>query len=315
LAAVQGLGTASAATVANLFVVEAHPKSEWDERIGWLQTFYGIGQVAGLLLAGLLTQIDFRVGLSATAGLSVLAALLGWFTTKTPPSQPELEVVLVHPAKHTESVFSSPPRLFHAPTLAGIKNLGLVLRSPFGVFLMIWLLAFAGPAAVFSQYPILMQKLYGVTPGTSSVAFAIIAALGLILYTPAGNWSEHYGATGVLRISIGLRLFAFIGLLWLGFSPAAGSLGLLALLAFAFVVWAWSLMSVSGTTLAARLSPVGEGQGLGIFNAITAVAGVLGALLGGWAAGLWGYNAIVLLALGGVALGLGLSFLVKRNEL
>jgi len=223
--------------------------------------------------------------------------------------------VLVHPAKHTESVFSSPQRLFHFPDLAQIKSLGLVLLSPFGVFLMIWLLAFAGPAAVFSQYPILMQKLYGVAPGTSSVAFAIIAALGLILYTPAGNWSEHYGATGVLRISMGLRLFAFIGLLWLGLSPAAGSMGLLALLAFAFVVWAWSLMSVSGTTLAARLSPVGEGQGLGIFNAITAVAGVLGALLGGWAAGLWGYNAIVLLALGSVALGLGLSFLVRRKDI
>jgi MFS family permease len=314
LAAVQGLGTASAATVANLFVVEAHPKLEWDERIGWLQTFYGIGQVVGLLLAGLLTQMDFRIGLLITAALSAIAALLGWFTTKTPPSQPGLEPVLVHPAKHTESVFSSPQRLFHAPNLAEIKSLGLVLRSPYGIFLMFWLLAFAGPAAVFSQYPILMQKLYGVTPGTSSVAFAIIAAIGLILYTPAGNWSERYGATGVLRISIGLRLLAFVGLLWLGFSPAAGSMGLLALLAFAFVVWAWSLMSVSGTTLAARLSPVGEGQGLGIFNAITAVAGVLGALLGGWAAGLWGYNAIVLLALGGVVLGLGLSFLVKRNE-
>jgi fucose permease len=77
LAAILGFGVASASTVANLFVVEAHPKTEWDERIGWLQTFYGIGQVSGLMLAGLLTQIDFRIGLLTAAGLSAGAAMPG----------------------------------------------------------------------------------------------------------------------------------------------------------------------------------------------------------------------------------------------
>ena len=45
LALLQGIGAAAVGTVANLFVVEAHPQVEWDERIGWLQTFYGGGQV------------------------------------------------------------------------------------------------------------------------------------------------------------------------------------------------------------------------------------------------------------------------------
>ncbi|MGC1377648.1 MAG: MFS transporter [Anaerolineales bacterium] len=314
LAVLQGLGAASASTVANLFVVEAHPKSEWDERIGWLQTFYGVGQVSGLVLAGLLTQTDFRVGLLTAAGLSAVAAILGWLTTQTPSAQPGLAPVLVHPAKHTEGAFHSPQRLFHSLELSGVKNLGSTLRSPFGFFLLIWLLAFMGPAAVFSQYPILMQKVYGVLPAVSSIAFAIIAGLGLTLYTPAGQWSEHRGPARILQASLGMRLFAFAGLLWLGFLPISGNMNLLALLAFAFVVWAWSLMSVSGTALAARLSPVGEGQGLGIFNAATAVAGVMGALIGGWAAGLWGYTSIVVLALLGVALGLGLSFILTKKD-
>ncbi len=314
LAILLGLGTASAATVANLFVVEAHPQAEWDERIGWLQTFYGIGQVGGLLLAGILTQIDFRTSLGVTAALSAAAAILGWFTTKTPPAQPGLAPVLVHPVKHTESALSSPQRLFHRPSRLGIKNLGSSLRSPFGVFLFAWLLAFAGPAAVFSQYPILMQNVYGVNPATSSVAFAVIAALGLTLYTPAGNWSEHQGPRRILRVSLGLRLLAFAGMFGLIFLRAGNSSGALAILAFAFVVLAWSLMSVSGTALAARLSTIGEGQGLGIFNALTAVAGILGALLGGWAAGRWGYGSIVVVALGGVALGLAISFLTSRKE-
>jgi uncharacterized membrane protein YeaQ/YmgE (transglycosylase-associated protein family) len=74
-------------------------------------------------------------------------------------------------------------------------------------------------------------------------------------------------------------------------------------------------MNVSGTALAARLSPVGEGEGMGIFNATTAIAGVIGAVLGGWAAVVWGYSSIVTLALLGVTLSLGLSFLVNKKEL
>src|SRR5512142_3431880 len=51
LALAQGAGAVSAATVANLYIVETHPQSEWNERIGWLQTFYGGGQVTGLVVA------------------------------------------------------------------------------------------------------------------------------------------------------------------------------------------------------------------------------------------------------------------------
>ncbi len=47
LALLQGMGTTGAATIANLFVVEAHLQEEWEERISWLQTFYGGGQVWG----------------------------------------------------------------------------------------------------------------------------------------------------------------------------------------------------------------------------------------------------------------------------
>ena len=84
LAFVQGTGASGAATVANLFVVEVHPKSEWDERIGWLQTFYGGGQVLGLLLAGGLSQIDLRFGLLVAAGMTAVAVLWGGMTCPMP---------------------------------------------------------------------------------------------------------------------------------------------------------------------------------------------------------------------------------------
>jgi MFS family permease len=150
---------------------------------------------------------------------------------------------------------------------------------------------------------------YDIPSHISSLAFAIVAGLGLALYSPAGNWSDHYGAARVLRSSIGVRGLAYVGLFGLGLIKL-GLNSWLALLAFGFVVCAWSLISVSGTTLAAQLSLVGEGEGLGIYNATNALAGVAGAALGGWAAGLWGYNFIVTLAIGGAVLGLILSFLL-----
>jgi MFS family permease len=60
LALLQGIGTTAAATIANLFVVEAHPQKEWEERIGWLQTCYGGGQVCGLFVAAALTQMPLH---------------------------------------------------------------------------------------------------------------------------------------------------------------------------------------------------------------------------------------------------------------
>jgi predicted MFS family arabinose efflux permease len=107
----------------------------------------------------------------------------------------------------------------------------------------------------------------------------------------------------VLRIALAVRLLAFLGLLILGFTRYGGR-GYLALLAFLFVVLAWSLLSVSGTALTAELSPVGEGEGMGLFNAATAVAGVIGVAVGGWIAGRWGYGPALGLAVLGVGCGL-----------
>lgn len=307
LALLASIGTASAATVANLFVVEVHPQAEWDERIGWLQTFYGGGQVGGLLLAAALSQADLRVGLLVAAGLTALAVLLGWLTTQTPAGPLPHRPTLLHPARHGEWSLHSPQRLFHYVTRKSLRQLGATLRSPFGLFLAAWLLMFGGSAAVFSLYPVLMQQVFGMAPHLSSSVFALAAGLGLALYSPAGEWSDHLGAARVLETALGVRLLAFLSILALGLLPLGGQ-GWGALFAFIFVVLSWSLLSVSGTALTARLSPFGEGEGMGIFNAVNALAGVLGAALGGWAAGRWGYNAVSGLAVIGITLGLILAF-------
>jgi DHA1 family tetracycline resistance protein-like MFS transporter len=311
LALLQGIGAAAAATVANLFIVEGYAKREWDERIGWLQTFYGGGQVAGLLLAAALSATHLRAGLLTAAGLTALGALLGLATTQA-PSKPKKgpRPVLLAPARHGEWPLSSPQRLFHHLTAGTLTVLSKAVRSPFGLFLLAWLLAFGGSAAVFSLYPVLMRQLFGLAPSVSSSIFALAAGLGLLLYSPAGIWSDRWGPGWVLRAGFGLRLLAFAGLLGLGLVQFGGA-SWLALGPFVLVVLSWSLLTVSGTALTAKLSPVGEGEGMGLYNAVTAAAGVLGSALGGWAAGLWGYNAASAMAVAGVALGLLLAICIR----
>jgi DHA1 family tetracycline resistance protein-like MFS transporter len=303
LALLQGIGAAATATVANLFIVEAHPPAEWDARIGWLQTFYGGGQVAGLLIAGVLGQAHPSYALWIAAGLTAIAVLPAWLKTHTPPLLTSPRPILLHPACHAEWPPASPQRLYRYSSLKTLRGIGRVAGSHFALFLIAWLLSIGGGAAVFALYPVLMQQAYGVNSGVSALGFAIAAGLGLVLYAPAGRWSDRWNPGRVLQTGLALRLLAFLGLMLLPLSHLTVRGGL-ALVAFAVVVLAWSLLSVSSTAIVARLSPLGEGEGIGIFNSTTALAGVVGAALGGWIAGELGYNAVSVVALVGVALGL-----------
>ena len=206
----------------------------------------------------------------------------------------------------------SPQRMYHFLNLKGLQQLDKALKSSFGLFTALWFISFAGAAGVFSLFPVWMEKAYAVNSTVSSTGFALAAGLGLALYTPSGNWTRRFGAGPVLRIGLGVRLLSFLGLLGLGLSGLP--LGGLALVLFMLIVLAWSPLTVSGTDWAARLSTIGEGEGLGIFNASTAVAGVAGAVLGGWAAGQWGYPAVSVLGAAGVLIGLVLSTRMPKTD-
>ncbi len=46
LALGDGAGFAGAMTIANLLIVERRPKTEWNRRLGWLETALSVGQAA-----------------------------------------------------------------------------------------------------------------------------------------------------------------------------------------------------------------------------------------------------------------------------
>jgi Major Facilitator Superfamily len=306
LALLQGIGIAAANTTANLFVVEAHPRSQWDARIGWLQTFYGGGQVVGLLVAGLVAQASAGSGLLLAGGLAAVAIVPGLLgAPRLPAGAVDRRPSLTHAARHAEWPTASPQRLYHHPTSRALRLLGSLGGGSFGLFLLGWFLSFGGSAAFFSLYPIVMRQSYGVGPALSSAGFAVSAALGLLLYAPAGQWSTRGKPLGVLRAGLAVRVAAY-ALLSLLIFLRGPSRGWPALGTFLIVVLAWSALSVASTALVAEMFSRrrNEGEGLGLFNAVTALAGVAGAAAGGWAAGALGYGAIPFVALGGTVAGL-----------
>jgi MFS family permease len=310
LALLQGLGVAGASTVANLFVVEVHPEAEWDERIAWLHTFYDGGQVSGLLLAAWVSQTDLRLSLLMLAGGTLVAAWLGWWATQTPPVPLQPRPVLLRPVQHGEWTLGSPQRHYHHLGWQELQWLGMVLRTPFSLFLATWLISFIGSSAFFAFYPVLMQQVFGMAAWLSSSVFALAVGLRLLLYAATGHWSETYGPVWVLRAALGVRLLAFLTIFSLRHAPAS-SQSILALLSVTCIVLPWSLFSVSSTALTAHLSPVGTGTGMGMLNATTAIAGMMGAMVGGWLAVHWGYHAVLGLAVAGLAVGLVLACRIR----
>ena len=305
LALFQGSGAARANTMANSFIVEARPQEQWEPRMGWLQTFYGGGQVAGLLLTGWLIQADVRNGLLVAAGLSATAAFLVIVITQPSFPLPSGPTPISLPPQ-SEGPHGFMEFLAHGPLRRALRPVWPALHSPFGLFLTSWLISCIGTAAFFSLYPVLMQQVFATAPGLSCTIYAIAAGIGLILYPWAGQSCERYSATKVLIIGMSVRLAAFLGLLCLGLTqPSARSW--LAIVIFTFVVLAWSLLSISGTALTARLSASSKttkGEAMGLFTAVSAVAGVIGAALGGWVAGHWGYAAVLVLSVCGLCIGL-----------
>ncbi len=301
LAFAAGCGSAAASTVAYLFVVEAHPRGEWPHRFGALQLIYVAAQVLGLIFAGLISRIDLRAGFIADGGVAMAAALVAWLSTRRRRYATGVGFARPVPGTPNPPIAQHPPvmrvehalgvhRGWHLPNGAILRR---VAASPFAIFLGVWVLAFTGSSTFFALYPVFMARVFHIGPSRSSLAYAAAVGLSLTLFSPAARWANDLGAGRLVRVGIQIRLLALLviaGLSVLG--GATGALG--AVVAFAALVLAWALLGVSGPPLAARRSPVGEGEGMGLYNAAGAAGGVLGGLLSGWAAQTWGYVAIPL---------------------
>jgi len=159
----------------------------------------------------------------------------------------------------------------------------------------------------------MMQEIYGIGQELLSFSFAVAMGFSVLLYAQAVHLAYRFGPTRVLRSFLGVRLMAFISFFFLEIFYFDGQVQLV-LLSFSAIVLCWPFLIVSGTALTALLSPFGEGEGMGFFCAVLAVACVSGSAIGGWLAAQWGYNAVSGMAVITDALGLMLMYKIKPTR-
>lgn len=306
-AAILGTGFAAANTVANMFIVEVRPPEEWDARIGALQALSGLGQVVGLLLAGLIGG-RYALAFGVAAALVAASVPMAWLTLRGVHVPVPRAAATAHPPLGGEGWGGSPQRMFHIPTWHGLMTLLRDLEMPFARLMGVWFMAFVAISAVLTMFPLALIRFFGVSPGFPATTYAFAAAASLAMYPLAAKVSKQRGARPVLRAGFALRMVA-IAILAAAFLWGTWDLPL-ALAGFVVLVIAWPLLGVSGTALAAYLAPGEKGEALGLFNASSSLAGAVGAFVGGWAMQVVGYGPLCLVG----AVVVGMAVLCSGGE-
>ena len=299
LAGILGLGFAAANTVANMFIVEVRPREEWDARIGALQALSGLGQVAGLLLAGFIGG-RYALAFGVAAALVAAAVPTAWLTLRGVQVPVARAAATAHPPLGGEGWACAPQRLFHLPTWHGLCTLLRELEMPFARLLIIWFVAFVAISAVLTMFPLALIQAFGVSTGLPATTYAFAAAASLGMYPLAASIAARRGGRLMLQAGFTARALA-IGILAVAFLSRTGGVPL-TLAGFVVLVMAWPLLGVSGTALAAQLTTGEKGEALGLFNASSSLAGAVGAFLGGWGMEMAGYGTVCLASVAAVGL-------------
>jgi len=296
-----GVGFAAANTVANMFIVEVRPPDEWDARIGALQALSGIGQVLGLLLAGLIGG-RYALAYGVAAALVAASVPMAWLTLHGVQVPVQRDAAAAHPPLGGEGWAGAPQRMFHIPTWQGLRILLRELDMPFARLMIVWFAAFIAISAVLTMLPLALIRVFGVSTGLPATTYAFAAAASLAMYPLTARIANQRGAWPVLQAGFALRAAA-IATLAGAFLSGAGDLPLpLALAGFVVLVVAWPLLGVSGTALAAQLATGEKGEALGLFSASSSLASAVGAFIGGWAMDIFGFGNVCMM--GAVIVGL-----------
>lgn len=187
-----------------------------------------------------------------------------------------------------------------------IAGLRARLMSPFGLFLVAWLCSLIGVQAITNLYPLFMQTDFGVDPTYAGLTLSVATAFSLPLYSPAGTAIAHFRAVPVLRWAMLARVACLGALIVIGMMSGEGR-AWPAMAAVAGLTLAWPFLSVGGTLRASELSGSSSGEGLGLFNAVAALAALIGPVLGGQLATITNdYTPVSVLGVAGLLIALGL---------
>lgn len=299
----------ASSTVSVLIIMERFPEGVWEREIGRLNAYSGFGWATGqavgaawtgLFLAVLgegngLRTFGITVGLLGISGAIAAGLLLPEAVRRV--ERRDFRGLVVAVGNFLYERFRYGPahlyylirpsqvvRFFQGRTAFGPD---LVLLY-YGVFLIM-----AAFSVFFVPLPIFLRRVLGWPSPAIYTAYTLHTLSSVLTYRWARQAISRWGHRPVLGLGLLVRavvfsLFALAGRFIPGWFAAP-------LLLFTGISWA--MFQLSATAIVSRLAPEGlKGQALGVYNGLTGLGGMVGALIGGFLADSLGFDAAFLVA-------------------
>jgi MFS family permease len=323
--AILWLVVASVSPVLTMVVVDDAPESAWSERIGLLNKYQGYGWAGGLVLGTVWPLVGSRlVGADAVTralfwllALCAAASVVG-AARSLPHPAPDAHVTgdrkvrkvarLLATSRRgirTSTFAFSPNRLYWSTRGLDPRRLRGRLNPALATYLLAAVLFFVGFAAFWAPLPLFLTG----SGFDSGQVFGLYLASSLgsaVLYERAGTLATRYDVRLLQSGALAVRGLLFPAIaLTVGLGAVTVEFGA-AGVGLAAIGLTWAIIAVVGTAIVTRLAPPTiRGEVLGIHTALSAVAGGVGGVLGGWAAS-FGYTVAFAVAGGFVLVGAGL---------
>ncbi|MEA1930432.1 MAG: MFS transporter [Euryarchaeota archaeon] len=320
---------AAATPVVTLLAVVDAPAEAWSERIALLNKYQGIGWAVGLFVGSVWTGFGTRllapelVIRSLFVPLAVAAALGLLWSGRTLPADPPAQQRIsgdrlrralqranrfsVRSATFPFTVSRADFREFHprrfvdrfSPTLA--------------LYFLAVCLCFAGFAAFFAPLPAFLADAGYGSDGIFAL-YLINSLAAAAVFGPTGRLSAKWGAELVQIVGLSVRSLAFSLVVVVDLALGATAFGFgIAAAVFALIGVTWAIIAVTASTLVTELAPVTiRGEALGMYAALSALAGGVGSLLGGWLAA--GSYLVAFGAAGGLVFGGAVTVVFVRRR-
>ncbi|EJN59137.1 MFS transporter [Halogranum rubrum] len=294
--------------VLTMLVVDDAPESAWSQRIGLLNKYQGYGWAGGLVLGTVWPLVGPQIvgGDVVTRALFWLLAACALVATvgaagSLPRPAPDAHVTSEHRIRRIARILSSsrsgvkgstfvfsPNRLYWSTRTIRPRRLVDRFDPALATYFAAAGLFFAGFSAFWAPLPLFLTD----AAFASGEVFALYLASSLasaVLYESVGRVASKHDVRLLQSGALAVRGVLF-PVVTLAAAVGAVSVGLVTTgVVLAGIGATWAVIAVVGTAIVTRLAPPSvRGEALGLHTALSAVAGGVGSVLGGWVAG-FGY--------------------------
>ncbi len=246
-------------TTARAYIADISEPRERARNYGLIGAAFGLGFILGPALGGGLARFGLETPAWVAAGISLLAAALGWWWLP--------ETVPTTPARRP-SPWRELPALMRRPLLGRLLWMDLMLWSAFSVYQ--------------TTFPLFTHKQFGLGPVENGYALAVVGLMGVLMQAMVvGRVVHAIGERATLLLGLGLNM---LGLTGAAFAPAIP----LFLVAVCLAAIGGALAMPSFTSLLSQSAGADEqGRIQGVAGSLESLARIIGPL---WGNGLLGYS-------------------------